>query len=287
MMKFNFTKVILAALVVCVFASCNSKINKLIKTRDVYGIYYEGLNQFELKKYNKAVQLLSNVKQYVVGTVKEDSLAYYLSTAYYKMGDFETSGQLFNDFRRTYGRSPFLEDVEYMYTMSFYYSSLPANRDQTSTERARVAILEYISRYPNSVKADDMIGYSEELTQRLHDKEYINAKVYYNIGQYKSAVVALQNALDKYPESIHREELMLLILKSNYIYAKNSFEQLQRDRFLVMMDAYYNYTAEYPDSNVKEVESMQAEAREVLAKYDDAEAQNIDNTDKENGNKEE
>lgn len=33
------------------------------------------------------------------------------------------------------------------------------------------------------------------LTQRLHDKTYLNAYTYYKIGRYKSAIVALKNAL--------------------------------------------------------------------------------------------
>ena len=69
------------------------------------------------------------------------------------------------------------------------------------------AIGEYLERYPNSHKKEDLAENLLDLRQRLYDKAYLNAKLYYDIGYYNSAVTALNNAIKRYPDSNHREEL--------------------------------------------------------------------------------
>lgn len=256
--------------VVLLGTSCTSEVRKLIKSGDNDLMYRTGLELFEQQEYNKTIKVLTECEPYLNGTNREDSVIYYLSTAYYKTGNFDVSERLFDVFRRRYSNSPFLEDVEYMYCMSFYYSALPSNRDQSATLSAISSINEYLGRYPEATKKELLLECIAELTQRLHDKEFENAKTYYTIGEYKAAMMALQNAIEKYPMSKHKEDIMYLILESSYIYAKNSYEYLQRDRYLVMMDAYYNYIAEYPDessSRRKEAEKMVVDARKLLDQY--------------------
>ncbi len=81
------------------------------------------------------------------------------------------------------------------------------------TGQALIAINEFMSRYPHSEQIENFKTI-KILTQRLHDKAYLNAYTYYKIGRYKSAIVSLKNALKQYPESSHREEIMYLIVES-------------------------------------------------------------------------
>ena len=78
----------------------------------------------------------------------------------------------FDDFRRRFGRSPFVEEAEYKYAMGFYYMSPPANRDQTSTYMAITSINEYLQRYPNSLKKQLCLIRLDELQQTLYDKSF-------------------------------------------------------------------------------------------------------------------
>ena len=140
-------------------------------------------------------------------------------------------------------------------------------RDQTVTGQAIVAISEFMSRYPDSEKYGQFEQMRNELTGRLHDKEFLNAYTYYKIGKHKSAIVALKNALRKYPETPHREELMYLIVGSGYELAHNSVQRKQTDRYLSMLDSYYTFIAEFPEStHRKEVDRMAKEAKDYLAK---------------------
>ena len=129
-------------------------------------------------------------------------------------------------------------------------------------------IKEYLQRYPNSLKKQLCLIRLDELQQTLYDKSFINARTYYKIGRYKSAVVALRNALREYPETPHREEILYLTVKSCYELAANSVHALQTDRYLDMLDAYYTFISEFPESGYRrELDRLQKTAREYLDKH--------------------
>lgn len=247
--------------------SCTT-FNNVVKSGDRDLMYRTALDFFEQNKFDKTLQLFEEIVYYYQGTPREDTIMYYTGMSLYNMGDYDSSGSIFDDFRRRFGRSPFIEDAEYMYAMGFYHSSPAADRDQTVTIRAIAAINEYMDRYPESIFMQLCVARVDELQNKLYDKEYINAKTYYKIGRYKSAVIALKNALAKYPQTPHREEMLYLTTKSGYELAFNSISSLQRGRYLDMMDSYYTFVSEFPDSKYrKELDRMQKTAREYIAAH--------------------
>ena len=253
-----------------VFAVGCSPYSKLLKTDDYAQQYRVALEYMETGKYQKALTLLEKVRMHYLNSDKADSVMFYTGMGFYKMGDFETSGMAFDEFRKTHSRSPFLEEAEYMYAKGFYYSSPDPDRDQSATFQAMQAIDEYLERYPNSSKKDALEENMVELRQKIYDKVYINARTYYKIGRYKSAIVALRNALTDYPESNHREEILYMMTKSSYEYAHNSRPDLKRDRYLDMMDHYLTYISEYPEGQYgKELGKLQNTAKNYLARFGD------------------
>ena len=61
------------------------------------------------------------------------------------------------------------------------------------------------------------------------------------------------------------EELMYLIVGSGYELAHNSVQRKQTDRYLSMLDSYYSFVAEYPNSGyIRELERMATEAKNYL-----------------------
>jgi outer membrane protein assembly factor BamD len=106
-----------------------------------------------------------------------------------------------------------------------------------------------------------------ELTARLKKKAYVNAYTYYKIQRYKSAVVALRNALKLYPDTPYREEILYLITVSNYRLAHNSIKEKQGERYLSVLDSYYSFINEFPESkHRKELERYTKEAKDYLDK---------------------
>lgn len=260
----NLIAVILLA---AIMASC-SGYSKILKSSDRDFMYRKSLEFYNNGKYNKAIQLLEEIAPYYVGTIQEDTVMYYIGDAYFKDQSFSNSEVVLDEFRRKFGRSPFIEEAEYKYAMGFYYSSPDPNRDQTITVKAINSINEYLERYPNSLRKQLCLARITELTNKLYDKELLNAKTYYKTRNYKSAISALKYALAQHPETPHREEILYLTIKSQFELAENSITVLQRDRYLNMMDTYYSFVSEFPDSKQrKEIDRMQESAKKFLAKH--------------------
>ncbi len=51
-----------------------------------------------------------------------------------------------------------------------------------------------------------------ELQEKLVEKSYLSARLYYDLKQYRAATVSLANSLKEYPDTKYREELMFLKL---------------------------------------------------------------------------
>ena len=257
---------ILAAAAIAVLTGC-AGVNSLLKSGKPDLIYAKALEFYEKGKWSRASTLFEGVQHYYSGTSREDSISFFNARCKYKNLDYDTASTLLDEFRRKFGRSVFIEEAEGMYAMCFYKLSPGPTRGQTMAGQAIIAVNEFMSRYPESKYIEDFKNIDKELTQRLHDKAYINAYTYYKIGKYKSAIIALKNALRKYPESNHREEIMYLIVDASYRFASNSVEAKQIDRYMSMLDSYYSFIAEYPEStHVKELDRMARHAKDFLDK---------------------
>jgi outer membrane protein assembly factor BamD len=144
-----------------------------------------------------------------------------------------------------------------MYAYCFYESSPRPDLDQENTLSAIAAFSEFLSKYPNSDKKNDVSKYLNELKEKLVEKSYLSSKLYYNVSEYKAAIVALKNSLRDFPNSKYREEQLFLILKSAYTLADNSVRTKQKERYQSTIDEYYTFIGEYPQSEyAKEAKKM-------------------------------
>ena len=270
----DIIRLAVVAVAICV-VGC-SPFNKLLKLNDSEQMYSAAIRYYEDGDFEHALQLFTEIAPRYASTMRSDTIMYYTGCCYYKQGDFQTSGSIFDEYRRTYGRSPLLEDVEYMHAMGFYFSSPQPSRDQTMTLQAISAINEYMERYPSSPKMGVCEVRLEELKGKLYDKSYINARTYYKTERYKAAIIAFKNALAEFPENPHREEMLYLTLDSSYQLASNSIPSLQVDRYLDAMDAYYNFISEFPESkHARAAERMQRSIKRFLARHN-AEGEGIE-----------
>jgi len=101
-----------------------------------------------------------------------------------------------------------------------------------------------------------------ELQDKLTLKQLQNAQLYYNLGSYmgnnyESAVIVAKNAIKDYPYSKYKEDLELLVLKARYQEASMSVDERKADRFRDVIDEYYSFVNNYPDSpNRPEAENI-------------------------------
>lgn len=265
-MKSIFGYILTLVTLTMLIASC-SVVNTALKSGDPKFAYDQALMLYENGKWDQASTLFEACRHIYMGTPREDSLSFYNARCKFKSREWDEASTQLDEFRRKFGRSAFLEDAEGMYALCYYFMSPPPERDQTVTSQAIIAISEFLSRYPNSEQAPEFKKMLDELSERLMEKSYMNAYTYYKIGRYKSAIVAFKNAMKQHPTSPYTEEMMYYTTVSAYRLAENSVESKQLDRYLAMVDNYYSFLAEYPESkHIKELERMAKNARNFIDK---------------------
>ncbi len=249
-MKRIAINLILTATVLMFTLSC-AGLGQIAKSGDPELIYSTAMRLYKAEKWNRAANLFDACYGYYIGSEREDSIAFFSARSKFKHRDYHDASTGFDEFRRRFGRSIFIEDAEGMYALCQYYLSPPPTRDQTNTAQAIVSLTDFIERYPNSERCKAFREIIDELTQRLHDKNFYNAYTYFKIRRYKSAVVAFKNALKNYDNTTHRENIMYYIVVSNYRLAENSVAAKQADRYMATLDSYYTFIEEYPESKHK------------------------------------
>jgi outer membrane protein assembly factor BamD len=156
-----------------------------------------------------------------------------------------------------------------MEAMCYYMQSPRPELDQTSTYQALDAFRLYMIRYPTSPRIADCQRILRELNEKLMEKSFISARLYYNIDDYKAAIVAFSNCLIDFPDTKYREEIMFLLLKSKYLLAIKSILAKQTERYQDTVDEYYSFITEYPESkNKKEADQIYEDASKHIKDKD-------------------
>lgn len=241
---------------------------QLLKSKDYVLKYDKALEYYEAKEYVRAATLLDQVVNIYRGTLKADTVKYYQAMSYYGQRDYILAGHYFNELSITYENSAFLQESQFMEAYCYYKLSPRPELDQEATFNAINALQIFITKYPDSERVDECNALILELSEKLVEKSFKSARLYYDLGYYKSAIVALRNSLEKYPDTKYREELMFLILKSSYLLADNSVESKRKERLQNAVDEYLSFAAEFPQSEyVKEAERMYEDTQKSLEFY--------------------
>ncbi len=236
-------------------AGCKSQFEKIRLSNDVAKKYQEAMRLYNKKSYSKALILFEDLSQKYRGRAEAEELNYYYAQTLYKLRDYTTARYQFKAFADTYPTSKFAEESRYMSAYCYYLDSPKPSLDQENTLKAIDALQLFINFYPTSERAVEATKYIAILRTKLEDKAFANAKMYYELGDfditnYKAAVIALKNAQIDFPDIKYAEEMDLLIVQSQYEYAKNSYEVRQEERFTEAIAYADEFLEAHPESKL-------------------------------------
>ncbi|MDF1571356.1 MAG: outer membrane protein assembly factor BamD [Bacteroidales bacterium] len=241
---------------------------QILKSRDYPVKFEKAIDYYNAEEFVKSATLLDQVVNIYRGTTKADTVKYYQAMSYYGQRDYILAGHYFNELATTYSSSDFVEEAEFMTAYCYYKMSPRPSLDQEATFKAISALRMYIAKYPASERVNEARELIAELSDKLVEKSYNSAKLYYDLGYYKSAIIALRNSLEQYPDTQYREELLYLILRSSFLLADNSIESKKKERLQSTVDEYLSFKSEFPDSKYdKEAERMFRSTQESLEMY--------------------
>ncbi len=263
----NNILIMLSALLV--FSSCG-EYSKLLKSNNYEYKYEAAKNYFANGRYSRAATLLNELITILKGTANAEESLYMLGMCYYNQGDYQTASQTFVQYYNVYPRGTFTELARFHAGKALYLDTPEPRLDQTATYSALKELQLFLEYFPESSRKDEAQDMIFTLQDKLVMKEYLSAKLYYNMGiylgnNYQSCVITAQNALKDYPYTDLREELSFLILKAKYEMAIYSIVERQAERYREAIDEYYSFTNEFPDSKyLKDADRIFRAARKRL-----------------------
>ncbi|MDE5772930.1 MAG: outer membrane protein assembly factor BamD [Muribaculaceae bacterium] len=248
-------------LLTLVLSGCG-EYTKALKSRDVDYKFDYAKRAYNQKKYVQVTTLLTDVIVPLRGGPKGEEALFLLAMSYYENKDYLNSGVYFKNYYTRYPKGKYAELARFYSGYGYYLDSPDAQLDQTNTVKAIEELQGFLDYFPRSDKVTVAQNAIFEMQDKLTLKELQNAQLYYNLGNflgnnYEAAIITAQNALKNYPYSKYREDFELLILKSKYQEAKLSVDEKQRDRYQDVIDEYYSFENNFPDSkNLKEATNI-------------------------------
>lgn len=263
-------KLTLVFVVITLFLSSCSQYQKLLKSTDYDLKYRKAMEYYQSEDYIKACTLFQELVSIYRGSDKAEILTFSYADALYNIEDYITAGYYYEQLIKTYPASDYLEESQFQNAYCKYMMSPKPRLDQTYTYDAINEFQLFINMFPNSARVNEATRLMDELRDKLVYKSYLNAKLYFNLGNYmgnnyQSAVIAAQNSLKEFPDTKYREELSYLILEAKYIQSVKSVEDKKEQRVRDTIDEYYSFINEFPNSKYKkDAETILKDSESIL-----------------------
>lgn len=254
-------KIVTILCAAALLTSCG-EYNKALKSTDYNYKFEFAKRAFEQKKYTQAYTLLEDVHTVFRGTPKAEEALYLLALSYYENKDYLNSGSYFKQYYSQYPKGRYTELARFYSGYGYYLDSPDPQLDQSETVKAIEELQAFLDYFPKSDKVSIAQNAIFELQDKLVLKQLQNATLYFNLGNYmgnnyESCVITAKNAIKDYPYSKYKEQLEFLILKARFNEASESVDEKKEERFNTVIDEYYSFINDYPDSqNRKEADNI-------------------------------
>jgi len=236
-------------------ASC-SEFSKVQKSND-YDYKLRMADKYYVnKKYNYAQQLYEELFPLLKGQPQFEDVFYKFAYCSYYLKDWLEAENLFKQFVEVFPTSPRAEEMEYMRAYTFYRQSPKQELDQMNTQKTIGYMQTFINTHPGSTeRVKEATEIIDKCRAKLELKEYKSAELYYNLGHYRASAIAFTSLMNDFPDSEKSEEYKLQVIKSYYLFAKNSYEEKVPARMEQVITECNDFTDRFPDSKLmKEVE---------------------------------
>lgn len=269
--------IIILSSIALLMCGCASEFNAVYKYGDQEAKYEYAKEFFARGKFQQAATLLEELVTMKKGTEEAQECLYMLGMAQYNNQDYQAASETFKKYGASYPRGIYAEPAAFYVGQSLFESSPEPRLDQSPTNGAINAYQQFMDLYPDSKLRNRAQERLYVLYDKLIQKEYLSAELYYNLGgyfgninsndesNYNASIITAQNALKTYPYCSLREEFMLLIMKSKFQLAENSTQEKRLERYRDAEDECYGFINEFPESkNVATAEKYIAKCKKII-----------------------
>jgi len=228
--------------------SCKSPHEKIMESKDISYKLTKANEYYDQKQYYKANQIYETLLPAFRGSKNYEELYYRYCYSFYYQNDYLSASYQFKNFVDYFPSSKRADECEFNYAICLYKMSPGFAKDQSSTYKAIDALQSYINTHPGSPNLTQASNYIDICRAKIEKKDAKAALLYFNMGEYKSAVVAYKSLLQNYPESSQDDQYQLMLIKAYYKYASMSIEEKQEERYAEAVNAYNEMVQYTPNS---------------------------------------
>ena len=250
------------------------------KSADYEYRYEVAKSYFVEGKYTQASSLLGDVLAIMKSSANAEESLYMLAQSEFCNRDYDIASTYFKKYYQSYPKGIYAQQARFYAAYSLYCSTPEPRLDQSATLEAIKEFQNFMDYYPDSDLKPRAQQLVMDLQDKLVEKEYLAAKLYFDLGtymincayggsNYEACVVTAQNALKDYPyaSAERREDLSILVLRSKYEMAKESVPEKRVQRFRDAIDEYYSFVNDYPESKyLAEAKKMLEESERIVKK---------------------
>ena len=235
-----------------IFSACSQR--TLIRPGDTLEVAYEkALSLYDRGRYSDAANAFETVVSIGRGTDIGQDAQFMAADSYFKSRQYILSAAEFQRYSVFNPRSTRRETADFMEAYSYYMLSPRYNLDQSDTYRSIEAFQLFLSRYPNSDKASEAVGYIEEMRLKLSFKSFRAAEQFYRLRHYNAAAIYYGLTLEQFPETEWAEKALVNQIKAYTTFADNSVRDRQAERYQKAIDAYEMYLQLFPRGQNREL----------------------------------
>lgn len=212
--KYFFILLIISSSVSCSNVSKKTIIKK--KIPDAQVIYLEALEKLDDGNLNQSIELLEFLE-------KNHSYSYLVNKSilmrayiYYESSRYLNALQVLKRFKDRYPGDEYIIYVEYLMAMCLFDQINISSLSQQNSILALGQFENIISKYPNSIYADDAKYKIDLIKEQLAGKEMYLARYYMKKEKWISAIYRLNNVVQNYQTTIFIDEALHRLVEINY-----------------------------------------------------------------------
>jgi len=262
-------KLIIIVTVCLLLFSCASKGPKKVDSPG--NLYVDGVNFLQAKKYDKAIEKFSVLRENYPFDPLAIVAAVKLGDTYFAKTEYVLAAGVYEDLYKSYP-----EDENIPYALSklgecYNKLSLSIDRDQAYTLKGIERLTYLKNRYPASAEAKAMEPKLKNMIQKIADHELYVGEFYYRTAQYNGAIIRLEYFIKKYPDAKGLDKALFYLALS----CREMGEQAKSDQYLEMLRTQYPNSL-YTRSPIRGRKTLQqAKAGEPLPLYEETKKRNI------------
>ena len=183
--------------------------------------YEKGLEELKEENFPEATRFFSFVRQKFPFSKYAVLAELALADTHFARGSYQEAIDAYKTFVRLHPTHEKVEDGYVAYRIcECYVQDMPGDwflvppsyeKDQTAVRDAFRELSDFIDKYPDSKHLKDVTRLRKDVMARLIEHEVYVARFYLDGGHPRAAIMRIESALRRYPESGREAELLLVL----------------------------------------------------------------------------